>query len=926
MIFIRETAIYIHIEGDAKELSSLIEATKIRPPNYWRADSYQLYKMSGGKKGWDGYMKLIERSAAQAGKALRGLQDSVLEACKTLNIEVDKEKLIKSPFHGLVVDDVPDDLLVSDFELDGNQKACIASWLNHGHGVHKVTVSGGKCLGKGTPVLMFDGHTKNVEDIVVGDLLMGPDSTQRRVLSLAKGQSEMFKVTQGNGDSYECNDDHLLCLQTTGMRRRKRKISVGTERLMTAKEFSSLSKSTRTAYKGFKVGVEFPEKPVPLDPYVMGLWLGDGLSSGPGIVVSDQDIEISEYLKTWSVSQGLRIRFEPGKSCQTYAFSSVEGGWHANILRETLHTLELVNNKHIPDVYRINNRQTRLSLLAGIVDSDGHMAKKKNGTVIVGFSNLRLATQTCWLARSLGFRATLSDKTATIKSTGFSGPTWRIFISGDLRLLPTRVERKKVTTVKVRGGLRCSVDIRSIGHGTYYGFELDGDHRFILGDFTVTHNTAMFCAAAAMIKRRFPESRFLYLTPTERLINQVYRESKKFLPDWDITQFGGGKKNCEGKDMVVATAACMHANYDELTYEKWFRTFMTVLVDESHHSSSESWQRILLSTPAFFRLGASDTTREDDVVAFSRIHGLVGPIRNRVEVDPLIRVGRVAKPTIYVVDNLDWKDRFSRLPHTARPESPAWVLINNKWSKANYVGPVFEKAEPDKKTGDYKESEQDGLKRDRKGELIPTQNMHHVQVDDDDVEIESRWCLLERVNDLGIIQFKERNQLIADWAKHFSDQGHPTLVVATRTLHILILQASISKLVKPELVRILFSTHDSKERDETFEWLKKTPGAVLITPLVKEGVSINEIRGGIVADHVVSHELMSQIIGRFIRQKKTGKNECEIVMFIDRQHPRLKKNGLALLEKLEKIRGYEYVFPVLGPDTKDKGTRYECLF
>jgi len=204
--------------------------------------------------------------------------------------------------------------------------------------------------------------------------------------------------------------------------------------------------------------------------------------------------------------------------------------------------------------------------------------------------------------------------------------------------------------------------------------------------------------------------------------------------------------------------------------------------------------------------------------------------------------------------------------------------------------------------------------------------MHHIQVDDDDIEIESRWCLLERTNDLGIIQFKERNNLIAEWAKHFSDQGHPTLVVATRTLHILILQACISKVVDPSLVKILFSTHDSTERDETFEWLKKTPGAVLITPLVKEGVSINEIRGGIVADHVVSHELMSQIIGRFIRQKKTGKNECEIVMFIDRQHPRLKKNGLALLEKLEKIRGYEYVFPVLGPDTKSKGTRYECLF
>lgn len=582
MIFLRETAIYVHLEGDSKELSALIDETKIQPPNYWRADSYQLYKMTGGEKGWDGYMRLIERSAPGAGKALRGLQDSIIEAAKKLDIELNRDKLITSPFHGIVVDDVPDDLIVADFELDGNQRSCIASWLNHAHGVHKVTVSGGK--------------------------------------------------------------------------------------------------------------------------------------------------------------------------------------------------------------------------------------------------------------------------------------------------------------------------------------------------------TAMFCAAASMIKRRFPDSRFLYLTPTERLVNQVYREAKKFLPEWDITQFGGGKKKSDGKDLVVATAACIHANYDELAYERWFRTFMTVLVDESHHSSSDSWQRILLTTPAFFRLGASDTTREDDPVAFSRIHGLVGPIRNVVQVDPLIRIGRVAKPTIYIVDNPSWRGRFSHVPHVAEPDSPAWALLDNEWRKATYVGPVFEKAEPDKKTGDFRKGEEDGYKKDRKGELIQVQNMHHIIVDKEDYELESRWCLLNRTNDQAIVQFKERNALIAEWAKHFSNQGHPTLVVATRTLHILILQAAISKLVNPDLVRILFSNHDSKERDATFEWLKTTPGAVLITPLVKEGVSINEIRGGIVADHVVSHELMSQIIGRFIRQKKTGKNECEIVMFLDRQHPRLQRNGLALVEQLEKIRGYDFVTGIIGPETKSQGILHQSAF
>lgn len=926
MIFLRETAIYVHLEGDSKELSALIDETKIQPPNYWRADSYQLYKMTGGEKGWDGYMRLIERSAPGAGKALRGLQDSIIEAAKKLDIELNRDKLIKSPFHGIVVDDVPDDLIVADFELDGNQRSCIASWLNHAHGVHKVTVSGGKCLGKGTKVLMFNGETKNVEDVGVDDLLMGPDSTPRRVLSLARGNAEMFRVCQANGDDYICNDEHILCLQTTGMTRKKKKVLPGTERLMTARKFFSLAKSSRTPYKGFKVGVEFPTKSTPMDPYVMGLWLGDGVSSGRGIVVADADPEIHSYLNEWSTRNGLHIRYEPGHSCQTLAFSATEPGWRKNNFRTALTKLGLLKNKHIHKVFLINSRAVRLQLLAGLVDSDGHHAHRKNGTVILGFSNHTLADQSCWLARSLGFRATLSKKISTIKSTGFSGPTWRVYVSGDLRCLPTKVARKRITTQKHKGALRCAVDIESIGPGEYFGFELDGDHRFLLGDFTVTHNTAMFCAAASMIKRRFPDSRFLYLTPTERLVNQVYREAKKFLPEWDITQFGGGKKKSDGKDLVVATAACIHANYDELAYERWFRTFMTVLVDESHHSSSDSWQRILLTTPAFFRLGASDTTREDDPVAFSRIHGLVGPIRNVVQVDPLIRIGRVAKPTIYIVDNPSWRGRFSHVPHVAEPDSPAWALLDNEWHKATYVGPVFEKAEPDKKTGDFRKGEEDGYKKDRKGELIQVQNMHHIIVDKEDYELESRWCLLNRTNDQAIVQFKERNALIAEWAKHFSNQGHPTLVVATRTLHILILQAAISKLVNPDLVRILFSNHDSKERDATFEWLKTTPGAVLITPLVKEGVSINEIRGGIVADHVVSHELMSQIIGRFIRQKKTGKNECEIVMFLDRQHPRLQRNGLALVEQLEKIRGYDFVTGIIGPETKSQGILHQSAF
>ena len=73
----------------------------------------------------------------------------------------------------------------------------------------------GKCYGKGTPILMYNGSIKSVEDIAVGDLLMGPDSLPRRVESLARGREEMVRITHVKGDPFECNRSHILCLDIT---------------------------------------------------------------------------------------------------------------------------------------------------------------------------------------------------------------------------------------------------------------------------------------------------------------------------------------------------------------------------------------------------------------------------------------------------------------------------------------------------------------------------------------------------------------------------------------------------------------------------------------------------------------------------------------------------------------------------------------
>lgn len=97
--------------------------------------------------------------------------------------------------------------------LNDDQKRAIQC-IKEGHNI-LITGSGGtgKCLGKGTPVMLFNGSIKNVENIVVGDLLMGDDNESRKVLSTTMGYDIMYMITHTNGDNYVVNSEHILSLK-----------------------------------------------------------------------------------------------------------------------------------------------------------------------------------------------------------------------------------------------------------------------------------------------------------------------------------------------------------------------------------------------------------------------------------------------------------------------------------------------------------------------------------------------------------------------------------------------------------------------------------------------------------------------------------------------------------------------------------------
>jgi len=947
MVTLLENATHVIVTAKPDEINALVKTLRFRPDGYFFALAYQRWQVSEGEEGWDGFNYPLFKLNSTTAKALRGRKGDIIAHAKLEGFKINLDGLLEAPFSELTVEDVPPDIIKADFELDQNQRRCICDWLRAGIGFNKITVGGGKCLAKGTEVMMYTGRTKKVEDLCVGDRLMGPDSLPRRVLSLARGNAELFEVCQRNGENYTVNGDHILALQrfkqagnwkfgTRSYRTDNVELSVSA--------YLGLSKSARIDCKGYKVGVNFTYRRVPLDPYFLGLWLGDGNSDSAAI--TSGDTEIVTYLRQFAEKCGLDVREEKGSGCSTWHLSArpcppCACGAEAfargyckkcygrrrdkrefersplptgvkNWITVRLRKLKVLNNKHVPDVYRFNSRSVRLRILAGLVDSDGHL--KRTGQIEITSVRRQLAEDICWLARSLGFAASIRPKRTTCQ-TGVVGLAYRVVFRGDVSVLPVKVKYKKSPVCQYQQ-LRTPIKVRPVGHGDYYGFELAGDGLFLLKDFTVTHNTACFAGAAALIKSRYPEARFIYITPSERLVRQATHEMKKFLPDFEVGQCGGGKKQFDAKDMVICTVAMLSRNFNTLLARQWFDTFMGVLYDEAHHSGSPSSIKVLNAIPAFFRLGASDTGKEKDLVRYNNIRGLFGELLNDVKSAPLIESGRLAAPHIYIADVPAWKHRFEDTPYRPVPGSPAYTLMDSEWHKATYAGPVYALD----KAGDIKTKQVKQADKDKDGnwnyatEKVTVPGLHRLEVAGVEMEIESRWCLLDRMYDKAIIQFKSRNALIVEWAKYFHRKKWPCIVVATRTTHVYILEALLKEALPEDHVNILVGEATSKERDEMFEWLKATPGAVLVSPLIKEGVSLNCIRAMIVADSVADIEVARQIIGRAMRVKKED-NRAHVVFIWDRQHPVLSATCKRLFTELEDQDGFTYYHPCAGPET-----------
>lgn len=261
----------------------------------------------------------------------------------------------------------------------------------------------GKCFALNTPILMIDGTNKYVQDVQIGDIIMGDDSTPRNVLSLGRGYDNMYYISYVQGGGYTVNSEHILCLM---------KDNDDTIYEMTVKEYLELP--NKDEYYGYRTSVNFSK---------------------------------NENAKT------------------TYEFGLI-----------------IYDFKKIPENYLITDTESRYNILAGIIDAYGAYSLSVGGYIInipVDKMNSFINNKIIYLARSLGLNAYINYDVIEI-----TGKT--------INEIPTRKKFIETKRIELKQNIvKLKINVKPVEYGEYFGFTLDGNNRFVLGDFTVTHNTSL---------------------------------------------------------------------------------------------------------------------------------------------------------------------------------------------------------------------------------------------------------------------------------------------------------------------------------------------------------------------------------------------------------------------------------------------------
>ncbi len=428
-----------------------------------------------------------------------------------------------------------------------------------------------ECFDPETPILTWEGKIKLAKDITVGDILIDDKGNPTKVKKTISGIAPMYDVVidKPNFLNHTVTSNHILTLKIRNHKRirgiKKHIVHWFDRDLMkhkqkhfklhekakefcdsipdddiidlTIEEYLKLPEKEKEQLVIFKSNnINRNKKEVLIDPYILGAWLGDGNSDGTIFTTEDQEI-LFEFEK-WAEKNNTCIILKPKiftdkerKHNKNYTYHShqisdpnvyrpdISYNIANGTLRKLLVKYDLLHNKHIPADYLDNDRETRLKVLAGLIDTDGNV--RANGheiRICQGPDNYRIIEDALQLAQSLSFCCHLNTGKSQWTHHFDDGTTEKRFgeykeltITGEfLYEIPTKLPRKKLNKFTLKNSLaRCEsykqskFQLIEKDFGPFVGWQVEGNGRFLLSDCTVVHNTPEGEFSAQVIFKKY---------------------------------------------------------------------------------------------------------------------------------------------------------------------------------------------------------------------------------------------------------------------------------------------------------------------------------------------------------------------------------------------------------------------------------------
>ena len=351
-----------------------------------------------------------------------------------------------------------------------------------------------------TPIPTVSGW-KTVESVEVGDQVFSPDGHPVAVTGKSDVyEEELYEVVTSDGQVIECDGQHLWTVRFGSNRPYE---TLSTEDILYRLETQTWRQFANLPILPPQSAAQYPYAQLPIDPYVLGVWLGDGSSRDSSIGCSFADM------------RQMRLQVE---ACG-YETTNNPKFQKFNILglMPKLRELNLLQNKHIPEIYLCASVEQRMSLLQGLIDTDGDVTKE--GKVTFNQTNRALTKQVLCLIHSLGVKARITQRQTSYKDK-LSQESYRImFKMADAARLP----RKAIRCKKLNGNWGRSIDIRRTGRrGLVRCLEVaNEDGLFMAGrGWVVTHNTKSEFASYLLpswFLGRFPEKKIIQTAHTAEL-------------------------------------------------------------------------------------------------------------------------------------------------------------------------------------------------------------------------------------------------------------------------------------------------------------------------------------------------------------------------------------------------------------------------